>query len=140
MDRTAWRAAARSGTLTGMISYKGYSGRVEYDDEHELFHGEVVNIRDVITFQGTTVKALKQAFRDSVDDYLELCAERGFRPEKPHSGKFVVRLGSEIHRSVSAAAAASNMSLNAWVTSVLEREAEQQLKGARGRTLKDAAE
>lgn len=66
-----------------MMRYKGYVGRVEYDDEAGVFHGEVTNLRDVITFQGTTVDELRQAFRTSVDDYLEFSAQRGEEPDKP---------------------------------------------------------
>ena len=113
------------------MNYKGYVGRVEYDDEHEIFHGRVVNIRDVITFEGATVGDLKQAFHDSVDDYLEFCAERGEDPEKPLSGKFLVRVQPEVHRSVYLAAMLRNMSVNAWVAEALEREAEQALVSAR---------
>ena len=98
-----------------MMEYKGYVGRVEFDDEAEIFHGEVVNLRDVITFQGRSVDELRQAFADSVEDYLAWCAERGKSPEKPFSGKFVVRLDPEVHRSISAAAREQGKSLNAWV-------------------------
>ena len=64
------------------MNYKGYEARVELDDEAGVFHGEVINTRDVITFQGSSVEELKQAFEDSVDDYLEFCASRGEDPEK----------------------------------------------------------
>lgn len=64
-----------------MMIYKGYSGHVELDDEAGLFHGEVLDTRDVITFQGTSVEELIQAFRDSIDDYLEHCRKRGEEPE-----------------------------------------------------------
>ena len=73
-----------------MIEYKGYIAKVEFDDEAEVFHGEVINLRDVITFEGESVAELKQAFHDSVEDYLAFCAERGEEPEKPFSGKFSV--------------------------------------------------
>ena len=59
-----------------MLEYKGYTGHVEFDDEAGLFHGEVLDTRDVITFQGISVEQLEQAFRESIDDYLEFCAER----------------------------------------------------------------
>ena len=98
-----------------MMEYKGYIGRVAFDDEAEIFHGEVVNLRDVITFQGRSVDELRRALADSVDDYLAWCAERGKSPDKPFSGKFVVRVDPEIHRSVSAAARQAGKSLNAWV-------------------------
>ena len=55
-----------------MMKYKGYIGHVDYDDEEEIFYGEVVNVRDVITFQGETVEELKQAFQTSVEEYLAL--------------------------------------------------------------------
>ena len=57
------------------MNYKRYIGLVEFDEEAGIFHGEVINARDVIIFQGTCVEEIKQAFDDSVDDYLEFCAE-----------------------------------------------------------------
>src|SRR5450756_2614611 len=78
------------------MTYKGYQSKVELDEEAGVFHGEVINTRDVITFQGTSVGELKQAFEDSVDDYLEFCASRGEDPEKPFSGKFLIRVPPEI--------------------------------------------
>ena len=62
------------------MEYKGYSGTVEFDDQAEIFHGEVANLRDVITFQGRSVDELRKAFEESVDDYLSWCAERGKSP------------------------------------------------------------
>jgi len=66
-----------------MMEYKGYLSRIEFDDGANIFHGEVINIRDVITFQGKSVDELRQAFEDSVEDYLSFCAERGEEPNKP---------------------------------------------------------
>ncbi len=108
-----------------MMKYKGYVGRVEYDDDAGVFHGEVINTRDVITFQGATVAKLKKAFRDSVDDYLSFCSERGEEPERPFSGQFVTRVSPDLHRRVNIAAALSRKSLNAWVAEQLERGVEQ---------------
>ncbi len=87
-----------------MMTYKGYVGKVEFDDEAGIFYGEVINLRDVITFQGTSVQELRQAFQDSVDDYLEFCARRGEEAEKPFSGKFVVRVSPDVHRELFAKA------------------------------------
>jgi len=103
-----------------MIEYKGYCGKVEFDDEAGIFHGEVINTRDVITFQGESVSELQQAFRDSIDDYLEFCQERGESPEKPFSGQFVTRIPPELHRQVNIRAAVVGKSLNAWVTEQLQ--------------------
>lgn len=65
-----------------MLKYKGYMGHAEFDEEAELFHGEVLDLRDVITFQGTSVEELEKEYRDSVEDYLEFCEERGEEPDK----------------------------------------------------------
>jgi len=101
------------------MEYKGYVGQVEFDDEANVFYGEVINLRDVVTFQGSTVRQLRKAFRDSVDDYLDFCAERGESPEKPYSGKFMVRVEPELHKAVATRAKQEHKSLNAWVHDTL---------------------
>ena len=103
-----------------MMEYKGYIGKVEVDDEAGILHGEIINIRDVITFEGTSVDEIQKAFRESVDDYLDFCAQRGEAPEKPFSGKFVVRLPAELHRKAYIQAKLADKSLNGWVTDVLQ--------------------
>jgi predicted HicB family RNase H-like nuclease len=103
-----------------MMEYKGYIGKVEFDDEASIFHGEVINTRDVITFQGESVTELKKAFQGSVDDYLAYCASRGEAPDKPFSGQFVTRIPPELHRQVNLAASISGKSLNAWVVEQLQ--------------------
>lgn len=104
-----------------MMQYKGYLATVEFDDEANIFHGEVINTRDVITFQGSTVKELKRAFKDSVEDYLAFCKKRGEEPERPFSGQFIVRLSPEQHRKIYLAAKKAGKSLNAWITEKLDR-------------------
>jgi predicted HicB family RNase H-like nuclease len=108
-----------------MMEFKGYLGRVEFDDEAGIFHGEVINTRDVITFQGATVHELRRAFRDSVEEYLAFCQERGEEPDKPFSGQFVTRIHPDLHRRISLAATMAGMSVNAWVTEQLERSVQQ---------------
>ena len=107
-----------------MMQHKGYIGRVEFDDEADIFHGEVIGLRDVITFQGRTVNEVKQAFRESVDDYLAFCAKRGEEPEKPFTGKFMVRLPPDLHRKVYVAAKQAGTSLNAWIAETLQHSTE----------------
>lgn len=75
-----------------MLKYKGYTGHVEYDDEAGILHGEVLDLRDVITFHGTSVEEVEQSFRESIDDYLEFCQQRGEETEKPFSGRLMLRL------------------------------------------------
>ena len=78
-----------------MMIYKGYKGKVDYDNEAKVFHGEVIGLRDVITFQGKTVEELEKAFKDSIDDYLEWCTKSGEKPEKPYSGELRLRMPSD---------------------------------------------
>jgi predicted HicB family RNase H-like nuclease len=107
-----------------MMTYKGFLATVTFDDDVGIFHGEVANLRDVITCQGQSVDELRKAFRDSVEDYLEFCAERGEEPEKPLSGRFLVRVPPELHRSIFERAARRGLSVNRWVRAALERAVE----------------
>lgn len=104
-----------------MMKYKGYTGHVEYDDEAKIFHGEVLGIKDVVTFQGTTVDEIDQAFKDSVDDYLAFCTERGEEPDRPFSGKFNLRIPPGLHAKLSIAAQLQGESLNNYITKMLKR-------------------
>ncbi len=103
-----------------MMEYKGYVGKVEFDDEAGIFHGEVIDTRDAITFQGQSVAELKTAFQESIDDYLAFCKQRGEEPNKRFSGQFVTRIPPELHRQVHRAASISGKSLNAWVVEQLQ--------------------
>lgn len=105
-----------------MMEYKGYIGTVAYDDEARIFHGEVVNTRDVITFQGKSVDQLEKSFRDSINDYLQWCKEDGINPEKPYSGKFNLRISPELHKQAALAAHKMNLSLNKFVEKALTDE------------------
>ncbi len=106
-----------------MFKYKDYIGHVTFDADAEIFHGEVINTRDVLTFQGKSVAELKQAFIDSIDDYLAFCKKRGEVPERPFSGKFNLRLDPELHRQAYIAAKQAHMSLNAWVEKAIKTSA-----------------
>ena len=103
-----------------MMEYRGYIGKVEIDDEVGILYGEVINVRDVITFEGESVDEIQKAFQESVDDYLDFCAKRKESPEKPFSGKFVLRLPAELHRKAYIQAKLADKSLNGWVTEVLQ--------------------
>lgn len=105
-----------------MMEYKGYIGHVEYDDEAMTFHGEIINTQDVITFQGESVETLKREFEKSVDVYLAFCAKLNKEPNKPFSGKLMVRMKPELHRAISIAAKREKTSLNALITQQLEQD------------------
>jgi predicted HicB family RNase H-like nuclease len=116
----------RGGAPTGNVGantleYKGYIGVIEYDDQAGIFHGEVINLRDVITFQGECVDELRDALKDSVEDYLEFCADRGEEPEKPFSGKLPLRIDPELHRKIYIKAKSEGMSLNRWISEALKK-------------------
>jgi predicted HicB family RNase H-like nuclease len=101
------------------LEYKGYrAGPIEFDDG--TFSGTVAGLRDVIHFEGATAEELEQAFRDSIDCYLDLCAERGERPDKPYSGHVMVRIDPCLHRKAAMRAEAENLSLNAWIAKQIE--------------------
>lgn len=93
-----------------------------YDDEAGIIHGEVINTRDVITFQGTCAADIRQAFIDSVEDYLEFCTERGEKPEKPFSGRLLLRMPPELHQQAYIRAKQAGISLNEWVNRAIEKQ------------------
>lgn len=103
-----------------VMQYKGYVGAVDYDPDVKRFHGRVINTRDVITFEGETARELERALADSVEDYLAMCREDGVDPQKPLSGKFVVRISPELHQELVTEAARTGSSLNAVVREALE--------------------
>jgi predicted HicB family RNase H-like nuclease len=108
--------------MTNVMKHKGYIGMFNVDTEAGILYGEVINIRDVITFQGETVEEVKKSFIDSVEDYLDFCKERGEDPEKPFSGSFVLRLSPETHQQAYIRAKQLGVSLNEWVKRTIEKE------------------
>lgn len=106
------------------MNYKGYSARVEYDAEDKLFVGHLSGIRDIIGFHGKTVAQLERAFKQAVDDYLATCEKLGQKPDKPFSGRLLVRVAPELHARASSAAHRKGVSLNQWVARALEKAVE----------------
>lgn len=102
------------------LGYKGYVGTVELDFESKVLHGKVIGIRDMITYEGNTLQELEEAFKGSLDDYLEFCKERGDSPEKPYSGKFNLRISPELHKRLAFEAAAQGKSLNSYIEEMLQ--------------------
>ena len=102
-----------------MLSYKGYNATLEVDEGEQVIYGTIIDLQDVIHFEGDTIAEAVQAFQNSVDDYLDYCQQLGRSPEKPFSGNFTVRTSPELHRSVYLAAVNAGKSLNAFVESAL---------------------
>jgi predicted HicB family RNase H-like nuclease len=119
---TPGSSAPKGNVSVNTLEYKGYIGVIEYDDEAGIFHGEIINLRDVITFQGECVADLRAALRDSVEDYLEFCVERGEEPEKPFSGNLPLRINPELHRKIYITAKSEGVSLNRWISEALEKQ------------------
>ncbi len=104
-----------------MIEYRGYAGVFEFDPSIDAFHGRVIGLRDVVTFQGRSVEELRAEMAESVEDYLALCAETGKEPDRPYRGEFLVRTTPDLHRAVAQRAKMKGVSLNAWVERALAR-------------------
>lgn len=109
------------------MTYKGYSARIEYDDEDEIFFGRLAGIRDGVSFHADTVAELKAAFHEAVDDYIETCAKIGKSPQKPYSGNLMLRVDPAVHSKVALAAEIAGKSLNQWGEEVLRAAAEKQV-------------
>lgn len=106
------------------MSYKGYTARIEFDERDDVFVGRLLGVRDIISFHAESVSELRAAFHMAVDDYLADCAEQGISPEKPASGKMMLRIRPEVHAAATIAAQAAGKSLNQWADEVFERAAQ----------------
>jgi predicted HicB family RNase H-like nuclease len=106
------------------MSFKGYTARVEYDERDNLIVGRILGIRSIISFHGETVTQLRREFEKAVKDYLAECEEEGVDPEKPASGKLLLRMPPEVHGRAMVAAQVAGKSLNQWATEVLQHAAQ----------------
>jgi predicted HicB family RNase H-like nuclease len=113
-----------------VLTYKGYNASAEIDEEHQVLLGCVLDLNDSITFAGKTVEELRQSFEESVDGYLEYCAEIGKSPDKPYSGKISYRTDPETHRIISLAANQAGLSINGWIDETLKYAAASQDKSS----------
>jgi predicted HicB family RNase H-like nuclease len=107
--------------MSNVLEYKGYAAKVEFEAEDECFFGHLAGINDIIGFHGSTVEELKNAFHESVDDYIETCRKIGKSPEKPYSGKVMFRIDPQIHAKAARAAQLKGVSLNQWAEEVLAK-------------------
>ncbi len=110
--------------MANLLHYKEYIGSVKFIEDKEIFYGKLEYINDLITFQGTSVKELKEDFHNAVDEYIEDCKNLGKNPEKPFKGKFPARISPELHRKAAFAALQHNISLNKYVEKAIERAIE----------------
>src|SRR3989304_8348468 len=107
-----------------MMEYQGYLAKVEFDEDAEVFHGEGILLREVITFEGKSVSELRRAMRESVTDYLAFCHERNEDPDKPSSGRLLARIDPALHRELYLRSRQEDKSLNSWIAEKLEEAVE----------------
>lgn len=106
--------------MNDILEYMGYCANVHFSAEDDTFYGKVFGINDLVSFEGETVKKLKQAFNEAVDDYLETCRETGKDPDKTYKGVFNVRIPSDLHRRAAIVAATKNVTLNDLVKTAID--------------------
>lgn len=107
----------------GMLKYKGYTGSVEYSAEDNCLYGKVQGLSGtLISYEGSTTDEIRADFEAAVDYYLTSCESRGIKPAKPYSGRLVLRMPSELHRKVAAAASAAGTTINDYINKALSHE------------------
>ena len=97
------------------IYYKDYVGSLEYSEEDKVFHGKLIGIKDLVSYEGDSATSLIADFHESVDEYLDFCNRQGRKPDRPFKGSFNVRVKPELHRQAALAAETKGVSLNAFV-------------------------
>lgn len=111
--------------MNTLIEYKGYRAKTSFDADNMIFVGEVIGIKDVLAFHVRSVEELEKRFHQCIDEYLELCAEIGKKPDKEYRGMFNVRISPELHRLAATEAANRNITLNQLVSDVLASALQQ---------------
>lgn len=106
-----------------IMKYHQYIAEIEYDPEIESFFGSIVNLTSPVTFYGKTVRELKKEIANSVKTYLEVCKEKGIEPEKPYSGKLILRIDPADHRKIAGEAKREGKSVNKWIAERLHSKA-----------------
>ncbi|WP_069658618.1 type II toxin-antitoxin system HicB family antitoxin [Arcticibacter eurypsychrophilus] len=102
-----------------LIEHKGYLGTIESNIEDEFLFGKIFGISDLVTFEGESIKELKAAFYEAVDDYIETCREIGKEPEKYYKGVFNVRISGELHKDAAIVACRKHITLNDFVKTAI---------------------
>ena len=101
------------------MNYKGYHADIKFSPEDNCLVGRVIGTRDIIAFDGLSIDEIEQAFHDAIDGYLEDCASSGIEPNKPYSGKLILRLNPELHRDLAIQAESKQISLNRLISDKL---------------------
>lgn len=105
--------------MNDILQYKGYYASLHFSSEDDVFYGKLLGIDDLVNFEGASVKELKKAFHEAVEDYLVACEELGKEPNKTYKGSFNVRVPTDLHKAAAIFAALNNISLNDFVRSAI---------------------
>jgi len=107
-----------------VLTYKGFIGSVRFSAQDEVFFGKVEGVNDLITFEGNSVKELKEAFRYVVDEHIRDCEKENIPLEKSYKGSFNLRLTPELHRKAAIKAKMYGSTLNSFVRKAIEEKLE----------------
>lgn len=108
-----------------ILEYKGYSGTVEFSVPDRCFHGRVIGITHLFTYEGNSFEELENDFRGCIEDYLYDCEKERIVPQKPFKGTFNIRLSPDSHKKAVLTAKRRNISLNSFVKQAIEHELER---------------
>jgi predicted HicB family RNase H-like nuclease len=104
-----------------LMTVDGYSAKIEYDADTDLFRGEILGLSGGADFYGTNPDELRSEFKRSLDVFLEVCREKGIEPRKHFSGKFNLRIPPDLHEKLALTAQAQGKSLNSLAQEALEK-------------------
>lgn len=106
--------------MSNTLQYKGYVGNIEFSEEDKIFYGKVQGIRSLISYEGDSAESLITDFHNAIDDYLDLCEQRGTEPEHAYKGIFNVRISPSLHREAAICAFEQKTSLNSLVENAIQ--------------------
>ncbi len=105
--------------MSNQLIYKGFTANMEFDLDDKILVGKILNITDTIVFHATSIEEFERNFHQSIEDYLQACAELNQKPEKPASGRLMLRIAPKLHAAAAKSAKESGLSMNKWVENVL---------------------
>lgn len=108
--------------MANVLTYKDYTGSVEYSHDDRCFFGKIEFINDLITFEATNVDELERNFQEAVEDYILTCKQLGRAPQKQFTGVFNIRPGVELHMAAARRAMEVGISLNAYIKNLIAKD------------------
>ena len=119
--------------MKNFMTYKGYTASMIFDPDDKIIVGRVLEIDDIISFHGESIPEFESNFLAAIEGYLAASKTLGSIPEKPASGKVMLRIAPEVHAAALKAASRSGSSLNKWAERALDRAARKSVSRGSGR-------